>query len=219
MSLWKRKQRPDNPETTFFEGLLELQYGQPVQSTLEKLATKIPWARGWPNDKKAFWNAEAFMWSRKIEKETRALIQQELQFLSTGKNLDVGCGAYSYIPSVGLDISPQMLKLNDNCIEKVQGDVEKKLPFKDKIFDSVTAIFVLNYVQNYQQLLQEIKRVLKPKGRLVMILSAVKINDWQRQKEVNRFRIEKWKEMMTKAGFKVEVYQKGKLWFLSGKKE
>ncbi len=202
-----------NPETAFFEGLLELQYGQNVQQKLKKLASKIPWAHGWPENKQAFWNAEAFMWSRKIEKETRALITQELQFLTTGKNLDVGCGAYSYIPSVGFDLSPQMLKLNDSCYEKVLGDVEQKLPFEDKSFDSVTAIFVLNYVQNYQQLLQEIKRVLKPKGRFTMVLSATKINEWQRQKEVNHFEGKRWKRIMEKEGFKVKLEQKGKLLF------
>ncbi|MDO8656808.1 MAG: hypothetical protein Q7K45_06225, partial [Nanoarchaeota archaeon] len=112
-----------NPETQFFQGLIELQYGQNVEKKLKALSSKIPWAHGWPQNKESFWNAESFMWSRKIEKETREMIQQELQFLAQGKNLDVGCGAYSYIPSVGFDLSPQMLKLNDICIEKVQGDV------------------------------------------------------------------------------------------------
>lgn len=208
-----------NPETRFFQGLLELQYGQPVQSKLKKLASKISWARGWPENKESFWNAEAFMWSRKIKKETRALITQELQFLTTGKNLDIGCGAYSYIPSVGFDLSSQMLKLNDSCTEKILGDVERKLPFKDKSFDSVTAIFVLNYVQNYPQLLQEIKRVLKPKGQFAMVLSATKINDWQRQKEVNHFEGKRWKKMLEKEGFKIKIYQKERLWFWEGVKK
>lgn len=208
-----------NPETTFFQGLIELQYGQKVQSKLQKLSSKIPWAHGWPENKESFWNAEAFMWSRKIEKETRALIQQELQFLAQGKNLDIGCGAYSYIPSVGFDLSPQMLKLNDHCYEKVQGDVENKLPFQDKSFDSATAIFVLNYVKNYEQLIQEIKRVLKPKGYFVMVLSTTKINQWQRQKEVNLFTGKRWKSIMEKEGFKVKLEQTEGLWFLKGIKK
>ena len=208
-----------NPETQFFQGLIELQYGQNVEKKLQKIASKIPWAQGWPENKQSFWNAESFMWSRKIEKETREMIQQELQFLAQGKNLDLGCGAYSYISSIGFDLSPQMLKLNDRCIEKVQGDVENKLPFQDKSFDSATAIFVLNYVKNYEQLIQEIKRVLKPKGYFVMVLSATKINQWQRQKEVNRFTGKRWKSIMEKEGFKVELYRKENVWFLKcGKK-
>lgn len=201
-----------NPETTFFQGLIELQYGQEVQSKLQKVASKISWAKGWPKNKQAFWNAEAFMWSRKIEKEIRALIALELQFLTAGKNLDLGCGAYSYIPSVGFDLSPQMLKLNERCYEKVQGDVEQTLPFKDKTFDSVTALFLLNYVQNYQQLLQEITRILRPKGSFVMVLSATKINDWQRQKEVNNLTAKRWKSILEKERFKVKLSEKERLW-------
>ncbi len=198
---------------------MELQYGQPVQSKLKKIAASIPWAHGWPENKESFWNAESFMWVRKIEKNVREIIRQELQPLARGKNLDLGCGAYSYIPSVGFDISPQMLQLNELCYEKVQGDVEEKLPFKDKSFDSVTAIFLLNYVENYFELLQEIARALKPKGRFVAIFSASRINEWQRQKEINTFGVKEWEEIIKNAGFKVKSYQKKKVWFLKGTKK
>ncbi len=203
-------------ETELLAGLIELQYGQKVEEKLRRVAAKVPWAKGWPTDTTAFWNAEAFMWSRKIEKETRDLIKDELKFLAGGKNLDVGCGAYSYIPSVGFDLSPKMLDFNDNCNEKVQGDLEKKLPFADGSFDSVTAIFVLNYVQKYEQLLSEVKRVLRSKGTLVMVLSGIGIHDWQRQKEVNNFEGKKWKGLLETEGFTVRLYRKGGLLFLKG---
>ncbi len=203
-------------ETELLTGLLELQYGQRVEEKLRRAAAKVPWAKGWPRDNTAFWNAEAFMWGRKIEKETRKLIKDELNFLARGKNLDVGCGAYSYIPSVGFDLSPKMLDFNDACYEKVQGDLERKLPFAEGSFDSVTAIFVLNYVRRYKQLFSEMRRVLRPKGKLMVVLSAAKINAWQRQKEVNRFEEEKWKKIMEDEGFKVEFYRKeGLLFFVS----
>ena len=207
-----------NPETKFFMGLMELQYGQKVEHKLRKLAPKIPWAKGWPEHKQAFWNAEAFMWSRKIEKETRALITRELKYLTKGKNLDLGCGAYSYIPSVGLDFSPRMLHLNDNCYEKIPGDLEQPLPLPDEHFDSVTAIFVLNYIQSSEQLVLEIGRILKPRGKFVIVMSATKINRWQRQKQVNDYSVQKWKRVVQNKGFKVKVYEKEKLWFLKGLK-
>ena len=34
-------------------------------------------------------------------------------------------------------------RINDNCIKKVLGDLEKPLPFHDNNFDSITAIFIL----------------------------------------------------------------------------
>ena len=202
-----------DPETTFFEGLIELQYGKKVVNLLKPIAQKISWAKGWPEDDTAFLNAEAVMWGRKIDREKRNLIFKELRFLIGGKNLDLGCGGYSYIPSTGFDFSSEMLKQNEQCTSKVQGDLEKKLPFRVKEFDSITAVFVLNYVRNYNGLLQEVSRVLKPKGIFVMVLYSGELNDWQKQKEVNRFSVKKWKSILKEVGFKVNFYEKGKMWF------
>jgi len=205
-----------DPKTKFFEGLIELQYGQKVVNLLKPIAQKISWAKGWPEDDKAFWNAEAFMWERKIEREKRNLIFKELRFLIGGKNLDLGCGGYSYVPSVGFDFSSEMLKQNEQCTSKVQGDLEQKLPFRAKEYDSVTIVFVLNYVRNYGGLLREVSRVLKP---YVMVLYSGELNDWQKQKEVNKFSAKKWKGILEEVGFKVDFYEKEKLWFFKCGKE
>ncbi|MBT6774315.1 class I SAM-dependent methyltransferase [Candidatus Woesearchaeota archaeon] len=198
-------------ETDFFNGLIELQYGQEDLIEMKRIAQKVSWAKGWPGDNVAFWNAEAFMWQQKIEKGKRELIKDELGFLSSGKNLDLGCGSYSYIKSVGFDFSEKMLQFNDNCVEKVLGSLEKKLPFDEVGFDSVTAIFVFNYINHYKSLLLEVRRVLKQNGHFVMVLGNV--NDWQKQKEINSFNIDEWKEVLKKVGFVVEFEEKERLWF------
>ncbi|MEK6969010.1 MAG: class I SAM-dependent methyltransferase [Nanoarchaeota archaeon] len=209
-----------DPETEFLCGLIELQYGLKVQEKLTVLAAKIPWAQNWPEDQQAFWNAEAFMWQHKISQEKRQLISQELKFLIMDlptKNLDLGCGAYSYLPSVGMDFSDKMLQFNDQCTEKITADLESPLPVKDNSFNSVTAIFVLNYIKNYSGLLLEINRVLK-EGVFVMVLYSKQINEWQRQKEVNAFTAEDWKAVLNRAGFIVDFYEKEGLWFFKCKK-
>ena len=200
-----------DPETEFLQGLIELQYGR--DPDLKEVAQKVPWAKGWPKDDKAFWNAEAFMWERKISKEKRELIKNELSTLN-GRNLDLGCGAYSYIKSVGFDFSMKMLQFNDNCIEKVEGSLEERLPFEEE-FDSVTAVFVLNYVENYELLFFEIGRVLHEIGKFVMVLFSKQVNEWQKQKQVNDFSAEKWQQILVKAGFFVNFYKKDELWFFS----
>lgn len=205
-----------NPERNFFCGLIKLNYGQKVGTELKKIADKISWAKGWPENKRSFWNAEAFMWQHKIEKGKRELIRNELKWIGhkkTQKNLDLGCGSYSYLSSVGFDISEKMLQFNANLTEKVVGDLEQKLPFGGQFFNSVTAIFVLNYVQNYSLLLSEINRILKPGGKFVMALSADKINDWQRQKEVNEFPAENWALALERACFRVNYYKKERICF------
>ena len=204
-----------DPEAQFINGLLELQYGLDVQDKLTTIAHNVDWARGWPSNTISFWNAEAFMWSHKIEKKTRQLITNELSSLQ-GTNLDLGCGAYCYIPSTGFDISPKMLDFNDNLKEKVVGDVEKPLAFVDNEFDSVTAIFLLNYVTHYAQLLSEIKRIVK--GTFIMVLSATKVNEWQRQKEKNHYDKEKWVSILEN-NFSVTVKEKDDLWFFTCTKQ
>ena len=202
-----------DPEALFLEGLLELQYDQDVTKSLEQVAKKVPWASGWPDNNRAFWNAEAFMWGHKIDKEVRELISQELRFLAHGNNLDLGCGSYSYIPSVGFDLSSKMLDFNKNCVRKIAGNLEEALPFHIDEFDSVTAVFVLNYVKNCSLLLKEVYRVLKEDGVFVVVLSARGINAWQKQKEVNSFSLEEWGHILVYGGFRVSLSQKQELWF------
>ena len=208
-----------NDETAFLCGLMELSYGQDVVDKLKPLSQKVSWAQGWPQDVKAFWNAEAFMWQYKIDKEKRELIGRELAFLEGGRNLDVGCGAYSYISSVGYDVSEKMLLFNERCTEKVIGDLECALPFEDGSFDSATAVFVLNYVLNYKLLLSELRRVLRSRGCLMMVLYGKMLNDWQRQKEVNHFLADEWVRIACECGFQVDFYEKEDIWFFKGIKE
>ena len=200
-----------DPATEFFNGLIELQYGQEDLGKMKKLASGVSWAKGWPSDNVSFWNAEAFMWGHKVSAEKRKAITTELKFLENGENLDLGCGAYSYVKSVGFDFSAKMLQGNDNCVKKVVGDSEKELPFGAGSFDSVTLVFVLNYVNNYLGLLREIKRVLN--GTLMVVLSQNKVNDWQKQKEVNSFPSSKWVSILESVGFFVNFYEKEGLWF------
>ncbi len=208
-----------SPEDVFLSGLLELQYGVADIPTLTKLSSSIPWAKGWPDNNPAFWNAEAFMWSKKIDKTVRKLIEKELAFLSNGRNLDLGCGAYSYLPSVGFDFSEKMLQFNDHCTEKVIGNLEGKLPFNDTSFDSITAVFLFNYIRNYQPLFLEIKRILRNEGQFVMILSSTPINEWQKQKEINSFTPQHWVSLLELVGFKVDFTEKEKLFFFYCRKK
>src|SRR3989344_2218998 len=197
-------------EDDFLSGLLELQYGVDVKAKLKKLAKDVSWAGYWPENKVSFWNAEAFMWNHKISKEKRNIIRHELAAL-TGRNLDLGCGSYSYLSSVGFDLSKKMLDFNDNCYDKIVGDLEQPLPFKPK-FDSVTAIFVFNYVKNYRQLLNEIFRILKDQGIFVMVLSSSSVNDWQKQQEVNELSKNDWIKILS-GKFAVKVKEKDNLMF------
>lgn len=78
---------------------------------------------------------------------------------------------------IGLDISPGMLevgkqKINkerlSDKIEMMVGDSED-MPFKDNTFDAITVSFGVRNFANLNKGLQEIARVLKPSGVLVIL--------------------------------------------------
>ena len=60
----------------------------------------------------------------------------------------------------------------DNHIEMVVGDSEN-LPFEDNTFDAVTVAFGVRNFENLEKGLQEIHRVLKSTGTLVVLETSV----------------------------------------------
>lgn len=78
---------------------------------------------------------------------------------------------------VGLDLSEKMLAVGrekvaaralEDSIQLIQGDSEN-LPFEDQGFDAATVAFGVRNFENLDLGLQEIQRVLKPGGRLVVL--------------------------------------------------
>ena len=91
--------------------------------------------------------------------------------------LDVGCGSgifskimqeNGYFP-IGLDISTVALeKYLSNRLEGIAADVENAMPIKDCSVDIVWLSEVIEHIKNYDNLLNEIYRVLKPGGKLFL---------------------------------------------------
>jgi ubiquinone/menaquinone biosynthesis C-methylase UbiE len=113
---------------------------------------------------------------RVMEKETW-YIYNELKGYK--KILDVGCGIGSFeqnLPSletIGLDSSREMLEEAKKRSDKafVLGNAEH-LGFKDSTFDAVFAVTTLEFIDNYQKVIEEMARVTKPCGKvLVMMLN------------------------------------------------
>jgi len=106
--------------------------------------------------------------------------------------LDCGCGrgAYAYKLTdesyVGLDINPLLIRqaheLHSNSTFIV-GDA-RKLPFRSKVFDCVICSEVLEHIQNDQDVLKELARVLKPFGKLILSVPNIECKNvfvnWQR---------------------------------------
>ncbi len=101
--------------------------------------------------------------------------------------LDVGCGGGKTVSKLaqltpkgkvfGIDYSVDMVKFSkksnklliaQNRVEIIEGSVEK-IGFKDDFFDLVTAFETYYFWTNFPDALAEIKRVLKPGGKLLLV--------------------------------------------------
>ena len=71
---------------------------------------------------------------------------------------------------VGIDISPSMLGsvTSTEGIELVLGRAER-LPFRDATFDGLTVTYLLRYVDDPVATMRELRRVVRPGGRVVML--------------------------------------------------
>ncbi len=116
-----------------------------------------------------------------------------LSHISIGKQdtiLDIGCGGGGAVHRLagiatngkvyGVDYSAESVAISRRTNKRfvdmgrveIQQDSVSRLPFADSMFDLVTAVNTHNYWPDLCTDMQEILRVLKPKGSLVMIGSV-----------------------------------------------
>ena len=94
--------------------------------------------------------------------------------------LDAGCGSGPLSAALiakgamvtGFDASPAMVELARQGLGEDAdlhvADLSRPLPFADAVFDDVVASLVLHYLQDWTAPLAELRRVLKPGGRLLL---------------------------------------------------
>ncbi len=212
--------RQDRLKNDFFDVLFRLniisdkEEKKKLIEKATKIADKIPELKGWPKDSKKFWDVEAYAWLGQIPKKIRELIKTELmkRIPIGGLNLSLGSGSYPYIEdSVLLDLSREMLKSVSTIKFKsrIEYNLEKgKVPFRSRSFDTVTMVFVIDYLKNLKTVLKEIKRILKKNGKLILVQSEKPINEVYRTQEVNHLLEEDIRSLLEEAGFEVKISKK-----------
>jgi ubiquinone/menaquinone biosynthesis C-methylase UbiE len=95
--------------------------------------------------------------------------------------LDLGCGRQLFTEwmaaeqqgmirrskqLVGIDLNRASLLRHEGLRDRVEGGLER-LPFRDAAFDLVTANMVVEHLRDAREILQEIRRVLKPGGLFI----------------------------------------------------
>jgi SAM-dependent methyltransferase len=140
--------------------------------------------------------------------------------------LDVGCGGGKMVNRlanlavrgkvVGIDYSKDMVEysksLNDKLIAEKHVEIFEesvdKMSFSDNTFDLVTSVETYYFWPNFPNALREIKRVLKPNGKLLLINELIKNGSFEiknaqliRDKGVKLFSLDEIKETMETIGF------------------
>ncbi len=130
----------------------------------------------------------------------------------TGDLLDFGCGSKPYKPLfshvksyVGIDIVESGHNHDKEEIDLFYDG--KSLPFKNEQFDSVLSTEVFEHVFNLPLLLEELHRVLKPKGRMLFTCPFV----WPEHEipyDYARYTLFALESELGKKGFKILIKDK-----------
>ncbi len=145
----------------------------------------------------------------------QSLVEKISTKLKTQRILDVGCGTganlkmlAAYGNAEGVDISPQAV---DFCHERGLNSVKlgaiEQLPYENDSFELVTALDVIEHLDDDIAGLREMRRVLRRDGRLLVFVPAFMFL-WGVQDDVSnhrrRYTLPRLLKAVEEAGFSVE---------------
>jgi ubiquinone/menaquinone biosynthesis C-methylase UbiE len=134
------------------------------------------WRRYWDKHS-ASYDREMRFFDRVLFKDSRAWVCSR----AVGETLEVGVGTGLNLPFypenvrlTGIDLSPAMLAIARHQADQLDHPVELReadahaLPFPDASFDTVVCTFSLCAIPDDRRAVAEMKRVLRPGGRLLL---------------------------------------------------
>ena len=149
-----------------------------------------------------------------LESFLEKIVQNPKSKVQSPKLLDVGCGTGGNLEMLekfgaaeGVDVSDDALEFCRSKNLTVHKGLAEKLPFEDESFDVVTALDVVEHLDDDIAGLAEMFRVLKTGGKTLIFVPAF-MWLWGVQDDVSNHRIRYTKkqiiERLEKAGFAIE---------------
>ncbi len=149
-----------------------------------------------------------------LESFLRKIVESRESRVENPKILDVGCGTGANLEMLanfgtaeGVDVSDDALEFCKQKGLKAHKGLAEKLPFEDESFDVVTALDVVEHLDDDIAGLKEMYRVLKRDGKTLVFVPAF-MWLWGVQDDVSNHRIRYTKkqivERLRRAGFEIE---------------
>lgn len=144
------------------------------------------------------------------------VIERHLMKDKPKKVLDIGCGSGLMLNSLknigqtfGMDMSDEAINFSkeifDGRVEK--GALPNQLPYQENFFDLITALDVIEHIDNDTDSISAIRSLLVPGGRCVFTVPAYMFL-WSAHDEMNqhkrRYTLPELNEKLIQAGFIVE---------------
>ena len=160
---------------------------------------------------------ESHWWHRGRRKIIQTFVERICRDLKVERPriLDVGCGTGGNLSMLsqfgdaeGVDISPDALEFcRQRGLANVRLGAAEKLPYDDATFDLVTALDVVEHLDDDVSGLREMRRVLKPNGRVLLFVPTFMFL-WGVQDDVShhrrRYTLPELRRAVEQAGFEVE---------------
>ncbi|MQA26416.1 MAG: methyltransferase domain-containing protein [Micromonosporaceae bacterium] len=134
------------------------------------------WQRHWDKQSRTYDKVMGF-WERRLFGDSREWICSQ----ASGQVLEVAVGTGLNLPCypgdvtvTGIDLSEQMLAIAGDRAAGLGRDVDLRhgnaheLPFDDDVFDTVVCTFSLCAIPDVERAVSEMRRVLRPGGRLLL---------------------------------------------------
>lgn len=131
--------------------------------------------------------------------------------------LDVGCGDGRLVNFLARELNKRVVGLDisshgfahaqeeaakaylEALVECVKGDAQRMEAFADSQFDAVTVVYTLHHIDSPEAALGEIRRVLKPGGKL--LVGDLVVAEEQAKSACYRFTAGEVREMLERAAF------------------
>ena len=160
---------------------------------------------------------ESHWWYVGRRRIIQALVEKICATLNTPNPsiLDVGCGTganlkmlAAYGKTQGVDISPQAVEFcRQRGLDSVKLGAAEQLPYENDSFDLVTSLDVVEHLDDDVAGLREMRRVLRPDGRVLLFVPAFMFL-WGVQDDVSnhrrRYTLPGLLKAVEAAGFSVE---------------